>query len=320
MPFPNLGDLGSKMARLGEKISGPPAIHHAAMEGDLARVRMLAQKQYDLDEIDQKHGRTALHIAAEKCHQLVVGELLDRRAAAARQDRAGRTPLLVAAELGHLQVVQLLVGSRNKDASGRAAALGLRDARGYTPLLAAAASGHAHVLRVLIGAGAFIGDTLENRVSAGHLAARGGHVAALAVLVESGLNPRADTLDRVTLLHEAARHGHAKAVEWLLAAGLDPNVRGLGDSATALELAIVEGCHQAAALLRVVTTAPIAGPLAPPGMPAAPTLTAAVAAGAAAAGGGGGGGFFGGPVAALGQYPPPGVPGYPAHGFGFASV
>ena len=60
----------------------------------------------------------------------------------------------------------------------------------------AAAAGHAAVVRELIAAGAPLGDTLESRVSAGHLAARGGHLAALEALVAAGLNVRATTLDR----------------------------------------------------------------------------------------------------------------------------
>jgi hypothetical protein len=41
-----------------------------------------------------------------------------------------------------------------------------------------------------------------------------------------------------------------QVVEWLLAAGVDPNIRTLSNRATALELAILEGCHQAIQALR----------------------------------------------------------------------
>ena len=55
---------------------------------------------------------------------------------------------------------------------------------------------------------------------------------------------------RVTLLHEAGQHGHAHVVKWLLSQRVDPNIRTLGNDATALELAIMEGCHNAAEVLR----------------------------------------------------------------------
>ncbi|GBF95002.1 hypothetical protein Rsub_07503 [Raphidocelis subcapitata] len=281
------------LAGLLARVARPPALVAAARAGDLARVRLLTQRGgTDVDEAEARSGRTALHYAAEGSFDLIVGELLDRRASTVLRDAAGATPLLLAARAGCAGAARLLLSAaRNRDPA-RGAALGMRDNEGMTPLLAAAAAGHTAIVEALLAAGADLGDTLENRVSAGHLAARGGHVATLAALVAGGLNVRADTLDRRGLLHEAAAHGHAACVSWLVAAGLDPDLRTLSDRATALELAIVGGCFSAVEVLKDVTRAPIAGPLAPPGAPAAPPVPRAE--GPAAPWGYGGGGGSGG--------------------------
>lgn len=302
------------MFNLGSLFAGSTALHQAALEGDVNKVRLIVQKNTSLlDEVDQKTQRTAMHIAAERAHDLVVGELLDRRASSALQDKLGRTPLMIAAEAGNVKVVQLLAGSRNKDPA-RMSVMTKRDGRGYTPLLAAAAAGHAAVLQALIAGGAPFNDTLENRVTAGHLAVRGGHLGALSVLVQNGFSVRADTLDRYTLLHEAAAANHAHVVSWLVQAGVDPSIRNLRDHATALDLAVQGGCFQAAAVLKDAAVAAAAKPLSmrpgqaqaypeEPSAPPAPSAYAGAPAGPPAYGGSGGGGIYPSPYGSGGVCP-----------------
>lgn len=131
----------------------------------------------------------------------------------------------------------------------------------------AARGGHLQALSLLVDAGLNVrADTLDRCATTTRACAVGAFsFCGCRWLPQCGLpaspEPRALFLPcrpplppsppcRVTLLHEAAKAGHVPVVEWLLARGLDPNVRSLGDRATALELAIVEGCHQAATALR----------------------------------------------------------------------
>jgi hypothetical protein len=52
MPGNPLSGLRAKLPGLVEKVTGPPALHQAAAAGDLAAVRLLAQRQHDLDQQD----------------------------------------------------------------------------------------------------------------------------------------------------------------------------------------------------------------------------------------------------------------------------
>ncbi|CAK9112606.1 unnamed protein product [Durusdinium trenchii] len=56
-----------------------------------------------------KHGRTALHVAAVAGHEQCVSLLLEAAASCDKTDRFGQTALHLAAEKGHREVVQLLL-------------------------------------------------------------------------------------------------------------------------------------------------------------------------------------------------------------------
>jgi uncharacterized protein len=130
-----------------------PELVESARRGDAAAVRSLLDAGEDVDAAEGD-GMTALHWAAER---------------------------------GHAEVAQLLLGaSANVGARTRIG--------GYTPL---------------------------------HLASRGGHVSIIRMLLEAGADPRAaTTTSGATPLHLAAASvGGAPAVEALLAHGADPNAR-----------------------------------------------------------------------------------------------
>ena len=92
---------------------GPgPSIHEAAAEGNIKRV-----KQHLVEGVDVnakfKDGWTPLHMAAEGGHREIVDLLIakgaDINATAGWGDGVGWTPLHMAAEEGHKKVVELLI-------------------------------------------------------------------------------------------------------------------------------------------------------------------------------------------------------------------
>lgn len=126
-----------------------PALHLAAAAGDAACVRAILSEGAPVDarsfHADGCVGATALHCAAVSGTPEVVRLLLEAGADPQARDEAGYTPLLVAAERGHVEVAKALV---------RAGA-DVRDEVGDTGPLALARRGrHARMVGLLRQLGA----------------------------------------------------------------------------------------------------------------------------------------------------------------------
>jgi ankyrin repeat protein len=152
-----------------------------------------------------------------------------------RKGGIGKTPLIVAAENGHVKAVRLLL-ERGADVS-------LQDNRGKTALMAAAINRHPEVMRLLKEHGAkvtlivavILGDETQARrliqegadVNAKTLdgltplmaASRTPCVSMVELLLENGANERAKSRLGFTALMAAAAGGHSAIVKLLLAKG-----------------------------------------------------------------------------------------------------
>lgn len=69
-------------------------------------VTQLLEKGADIEATDNKYGQTALLFALENGQQAVVEQLLRNNANVNAKDKCGATPLLLAAEQGHEDIVQ----------------------------------------------------------------------------------------------------------------------------------------------------------------------------------------------------------------------
>lgn len=174
---------------------GSNALHHAARHGDdRAMAAVLGGLQRRLQA--QPGARAGGQGGCEGRERL--------RAAVEARDDEGRTPLLVAAGHGALDVVRLLA------CSSAAADTSATDAIGATALHLAAENGHTGVVRWLCqhtrldaGAPNLVGN------SALHRAARRGHVGAARALLASGARRGAMNDEGLTAGDLSVKAGHA---------------------------------------------------------------------------------------------------------------
>ena len=158
----------------------------AVMRGDLAAARTLIQKKADVNA-QQGDGATALHWAVYR-NSVEAVDLLLRAGAKSTPNRAGMTPLAMAALYGNPAVVDRLIKS-----GADVKALG---PNGETMVMFAARNGNPEVIRLLVEAGA-------------------------------NVNAR-EPLRGTTALMWAVEQRHPEAVAELLKAGADPSARSGG--------------------------------------------------------------------------------------------
>ncbi len=209
------------------------ALHQAALEGDLTRVRQLAAGGFPLDAVVD--GATPLALAARGAHLSVCRFLLKRGAraelalAAAARSRKRDTPMLLRLllEFGcEAQKMLPLVAQYSTTEAARvllraAADLELPDDDGEFPLYKAVKNSNAMV-QLLLAHGTEV--TLLNRDGshALHYCACWGHTVRLKALLEAGVP--ADLLEEpaMTALDYACGNGHYECAKILLQAGADP--------------------------------------------------------------------------------------------------
>uniref|UniRef100_A0A6Q2YGK1 Ankyrin 2 n=1 Tax=Esox lucius TaxID=8010 RepID=A0A6Q2YGK1_ESOLU len=160
----------------------------------------------------------------------------------------GFTPLAIALQQGHNQVVSVLLENdtkgkvrlpalhiaARKDDTKSAALLLQNDHNadvqskmmvnrttesGFTPLHIAAHYGNVNVATLLLNRGAAVDFTARNGITPLHVASKRGNTNMVRLLLDRGSQIDAKTRDGLTPLHCAARSGHDTAVELLLERG-----------------------------------------------------------------------------------------------------
>jgi len=124
-------------------------------------------------------------------------------------DNYGFTPLMVAAQIGHPDVVELLLE--------RGAAIEAKDNKEFTALIYAASEGHPDVVKLLLERGAAVNARNYQGATSLSFAASKGHVDVVMLLLEKGAEVDAkDNVGRTPLML-AALNGHVDVVVRLLA-------------------------------------------------------------------------------------------------------
>jgi len=139
-------------------------------------------------------GWSALHTAAWNGYVQLCSVLLKSGADPDIRGPSAVTPLCLASQNGHADVVRGLVDA-NCDVNCSA---DIDDSRSVTPLHLAVRNGHTDVVRLLVSAGADVEASMTTSVVSGltalHLAVESGQLDVIDVLLEAGSNVNSGTL------------------------------------------------------------------------------------------------------------------------------
>ena len=180
-------------------------------------VRLLLEHGADADKAKTTDGCTPLFVASQNGHADVVWLLLENSADADKATTSiGATPLYWASRNGHTDVVTLLL-QHGADADKA------KTTDGATPLIMASQDGHTDVVQLLLEHGADADKaTTDDGTTPLYMASTKGHTDVVLPLLEHGADPNIARADNdTTPLMMAASEGDLGTVQLLVAAGAD---------------------------------------------------------------------------------------------------
>ncbi|MFC2162030.1 ankyrin repeat domain-containing protein, partial [Acidobacteriota bacterium] len=207
-------------------------IFDAVQKGDLTKVKYLVQNNPNLVKANDKNDDTPLHIAADAGHLEIVRFLIQKGADLNSFNSSRRNPVLMAGYNGHQDVVKFLLES--------GAIFNYVDDRGYSPLRWAAVRGNKDVVELFVSSGAKISI---------HEAAACGHIGFIDKGLSAGEDINGLNQDGRTPLHQTVYSGNLETIEYLIKKGADVNAKS-SNNETPLDLAVESERQEIADVLR----------------------------------------------------------------------
>ncbi|XP_051043441.1 ankyrin repeat domain-containing protein 6 isoform X1 [Phodopus roborovskii] len=239
----NVVQLINKGAKVAVTKHGRTPLHLAANKGHLSVVQILLKAGCDLD-VQDDGDQTALHRATVVGNIEVITALIREGCALDRQDKDGNTALHEAAWHGFSQSAKLLVKA--------GANVLARNKAGNTALHLACQNSRSQSTRVLL----LGGSRADLKNNAGdtclHVAARYNHLSIIKLLLSAFCSVHEKNQAGDTALHVAAALNHKKVVKILLEAGADTTIVNNAGQ-TPLETA---RCHNNPEVALLLTKAP----------------------------------------------------------------
>uniref|UniRef100_A0A2K6UA44 Ankyrin repeat domain-containing protein 6 n=1 Tax=Saimiri boliviensis boliviensis TaxID=39432 RepID=A0A2K6UA44_SAIBB len=237
----NVVQLINKGAKVAVTKHGRTPLHLAANKGHLPVVQILLKAGCDLD-VQDDGDQTALHRATVVGNTEIISALIHEGCALDRQDKDGNTALHEASWHGFSQSAKLLVkAGANVLAKNKA---------GNTALHLACQNSHSQSTRVLLLAG----SRADLKNNAGdtclHVAARYNHLSIIRLLLSAFCSVHEKNQAGDTALHVAAALNHKKVAKILLEAGADTTIVNNVMVPTPFQNEI--GCNNAVCLLQVL--------------------------------------------------------------------
>ncbi|XP_077899454.1 ankyrin repeat and death domain-containing protein 1B isoform X3 [Ictidomys tridecemlineatus] len=210
---------------------GLTVIHLAAWTGSFEIMLMLVRAGAD-QRAKNQDGMNALHFAAQSNNVHIVEYLIqDLHLKDLNQpDERGRKPFLLAAERGHVEMIEKLIFLNLHTLE--------KDKEGNTALHLAAMHGHSPAVQVLLTQWQEVNRTNENGETPFFLAVEGGHEECSKVLLAAGSDINIPNKLNVSVLQTATRNGHTSLVNFLLSENIDLHQR-MEPKESPLHLAVI---------------------------------------------------------------------------------
>jgi ankyrin repeat protein len=188
--------------------TGEGSLHEAAFNGKLEKAKQLIESHPELVlSHNSIANQTPLHLAAQYGHKDIVELLLANKADVEAKADGGWTPLLNAVLGGHKEIVELLVAHK--------ADVNVMDDVGRAPLHVAAENGHAEIAALLLTHKAEINAVNNVGMMPLHVAASGGHKEMVELLLANKAEINARDRRRLTPLGYAIKNNHKDMTELL---------------------------------------------------------------------------------------------------------
>eukprot|EP00731_Ephydatia_muelleri_P032874 Em0024g418a len=129
---------------------------------------------------DTNDGRSPLYMASQEGHLDVVKTLIEAGANIHQAEKDGQSPLFISCLNGHLDIVKTLIEA--------GANINQATKKGGSSLGAASYKGHLNIVKTLMEAGANINHADENGESPLFITSQNGHLDVVKTLIEAGAN------------------------------------------------------------------------------------------------------------------------------------
>ena len=207
------------------------ALHNCIRRGHVdAAQKLILEGPPRIVQVVNRKGVSPVILAAQNGHLALVKLLLEHGANILHVTRTGSTAVLQAAHFGHLDVVKLLVGI-NKDLLERC------NQRKTTPLMRACQENHLHVVKFLCEQGVRVNEKNLQGMTALMLASQRGNAEICDCLTQRGADLNAMTEQASTSLILACKREHLQTVEVLVRAGAELYIKD-GKGRTARDICL----------------------------------------------------------------------------------
>ncbi|XP_033750474.1 death-associated protein kinase 1-like isoform X3 [Pecten maximus] len=211
---------------------GETAVHMAASGGHTEVLKFLQAKGVDIS-IQDKNGDSAVYWAARQGHLDVLRHLKDENVPLDSQNKSGESALHVAARYGHAAVVDFLCSAGSN--------VNLQDNLGETALHSASWHGFLRIVTSLCSSGAKIDADNKEGETALHNASARGYLDVVKILLDYGAPVNQMDKRGGTALYLACNRRHSNIAMVLLHAGCEMDIIDKESGECALHCAAREG-------------------------------------------------------------------------------